>query len=195
MISSADDRDLALRAWQGDADAFGELVLRYQRAVFGVAYRMLGNRHDAEDATQECFMRAFRAFERFDPNRPLRPWLKRIAANVCLNGLESRRVTPAALAADLGAAGEPAADLAEWLVTSEPTPEQSALRAEQSRRLWSAIWSLPPRYRAVIELRHFQELNYAEMAELLGRPLSDIKSDLSRARKMLAQRLAGETTD
>jgi RNA polymerase sigma-70 factor (ECF subfamily) len=192
MIPPADDRDLAARAGLGDVEAFGELVLRYQRAVFSVAYRMLGSRRDAEDATQETFMRAFRAFERFDPDRPVRPWLKRIAANLCLNWLESWRVKPIILAGDTGPEGGPEADLGEWAIEAGPTPEQSALRAEQTERLWAAIWQLPPRYRVVIELRHFQELSYAEIAEALARPLSDIKSDLFRARKMLALRLQEE---
>ena len=93
-MSTADDRVLELRAQAGDLDAFAELVRRHQVVVFNVTYRMLGRRLEAEDATQEAFLRAFRAFDTFDTRRPLAPWSKRIATNVSLNMLQSAREKP-----------------------------------------------------------------------------------------------------
>jgi RNA polymerase sigma-70 factor (ECF subfamily) len=188
MFPEATDRALALRVAQGDAEAFGELVRRHQSAVFNVAYRMLGNRGDAEDVTQEVFIRAFRAFHTFDPERPLRPWLKQIATNYTLNWLESARVRPETVAADLGQPGNERNSLDEWQQES-PTPEQALSAEETAGQVRAGILRLPPHYRAVIELRHFQELSYEEIAIALKRPLSDVKSDLFRARKMLAQLL------
>ena len=130
MLPEATDRALALRVAQGDAEAFGELVRRHQSAVFNVAYLLLGNRRDAEDVTQEVFIRAFRAFHTFDPERPLRPWLKQIATNYTLNWLESARVRPETTAADLGQPGSENSDLEEWRQES-PTPEQ-ALSAQET---------------------------------------------------------------
>jgi RNA polymerase sigma-70 factor, ECF subfamily len=168
-----DQRDLAQRAAQGDREAFGGLVECHQAGVYNVAYRMLGEYREAEDATQETFLRAFRAIRTLDPQRPPGAWLKKIAVNVCLNRLERRRTLNLEDEAVI-----PAPD---------PGPESQAIEREQNRQVRLALLALPPRFRAAIELRHFQELSYAEMAKALNRPLSDIKSDLFRARKLLAE--------
>ena len=183
-----DDRSLAVRSQQGDRDAFGELIHRHQLAVFNVAYRLLGNRQDAEDAAQEAFIRAYRAFAAFDPTRPLAPWLKKIAANVCFNRLQSLPPTVETLPEDefddLPAGPAPTSD-----------PEAASQEKEISDRVRAEILRLPPRYRVVIELRHFQALSYEQIAAALQRPLSDVKSDLFRARKLLAERLEDLNTE
>ena len=176
-MSSTDDSGLILLAAQGDRDAFSEIVRRHQQAVFNAAYRVLGNVHDAEDATQETFIRAFQFFDRFDADRPLAPWLKRIAVNVCINRLEA--VKPAS---SLDEEADPAPD-------PGPGPEALTVNRARDERIRTELSQLPPRYRIVIELRHFQELSYEEIAAELKRPLSDVKSDLFRARKLLAERL------
>ena len=168
-----DERDLAQRATQGDREAFGGLVECHQAGVYNVAYRMLGECREAEDATQETFLRAIRAIRTLDPHRPPGAWLKKIAVNVCLNRLERR--------------GTLTLDDEAAIPASDPGPESQTIEREQNRQVRLALLGLPPRYRAAIELRHFQELSYAEMAEALNRPLSDIKSDLFRARKLLAE--------
>jgi RNA polymerase sigma-70 factor (ECF subfamily) len=168
-----DEHDLAQRAAQGDREAFGELVSCHQGGVYNVAYRMLGEHLDAEDATQETFLRAFRAIHTLDPQRPPGAWLKKIAVNVCLNRLERR--------------GTLTLEDDEALPANDPGPESQTIAREQNRMIRSALLTLPARYRAAIELRHYQELSYFEMAETLNRPLSAIKSDLFRARSMLAK--------
>jgi RNA polymerase sigma-70 factor (ECF subfamily) len=170
-----DEHDLAQRAAQGDREAFGGLVNCHQAGVYNVAYRMLGECRDAEDAAQETFLRAYRAIQTLDPQRPPGPWLKKIAVNVCLNRLERRGTLP--LEDDASVPGP------------DPGPESQTIEREQNRQIRTALLSLPLRYRAIIELRHFQELSYIEMAETLNRSLSDIKSDLFRARKLLAEKL------
>jgi RNA polymerase sigma-70 factor (ECF subfamily) len=152
-------------------------VHRHQQAVFNASYHVLGNVHDAEDATQEAFIRAYQFFDRFDINRPLAPWLVRIAINVCLNRVEGRKST-AALDDELPPVPDP-----------NPGPEGQTIIRDRDRTVRDELSRLPPHYRAVIELRHFQEMSYEQMAEELKRPLSDIKSDLFRARKLLAERL------
>ncbi len=182
-----DEKGLLLRAQAGDGMAFGMLVRQHQTAVFNVAYRLLGRRGDAEDAAQEAFLKAFRALERFDVERPFAPWIKRIVTNHCYNLLESARVKPTLLATEMGEAG---ADLDEW-AQHAPSPEQRLVSDERETAVRQAILQLPPRYRTVLELRHFQGLSYAEIEETQQRSLSDIKSDLFRARKKLAQLLRG----
>jgi RNA polymerase sigma-70 factor, ECF subfamily len=176
-----DERDLALKAVRGDHEAFGELVRYQQAGVYNTAYRMTGNRQDAEDASQETFIRAFRAIGSLDPTRPPGPWFRKIAVNVCLNRLEKH---PALQFDDEYIFPKPS-------TTSEsnPVPESQTIERERNSFIHSTLLALPPRYRAVIELRHFQELSYAEIADTLKRPLSDIKSDLFRARRILAERL------
>lgn len=172
------DRDLAKRIKLGEQEAFAELIQINQQAVFNVAYRFLANAHDAEDAVQETFLRAWRFFDKFDAERPPGPWLKQICVNVCLNRLEgSRPILP--LEED------------EYPQSPDPQPGPEAITIHHGLegRIRSELASLPPRYRAVIELRHFQELSYEEIAGALQCPLSDVKSDLFRARKLLAERL------
>lgn len=183
-----DEPELLRQAQRGDEMAFAELVRRQQTAVFNVAYRMFGRRQDAEDAAQEAFLRAFQALDRFDVSRPFAPWIKRITANLCLNWLESERVRPQLTAADMAAAAETPPTMDKW-AHQMPTPEQALMRQEQAARLRAAILQLPPHYRAVIEYRHFQELSYDEIAAVMGRPLTSVKSDLFRARKLLAAQM------
>jgi len=187
-MSVTDDRELILATRQGDFMAFEILVRRHQVGIFNVAYRMFGNRRDAEDAAQDTFLRAFRALDTFDEKRPLVPWLKRIAINVCLNMLEKERVRPAVTATDVNRTNQEKASMDDWRCAG-PSPEQEAVANESAGQVRAKILRLPPQYRAVIELRHFQGLSYEEMAETLDRSLSNVKSDLFRSRKMLAQML------
>ncbi|WP_420641200.1 RNA polymerase sigma factor [Candidatus Leptofilum sp.] len=189
-MTLTDEQHLLQQARQKDetsAAAYGELVRRYQTAVFNTAYRLLGRRVEAEDAAQEAFLRAYRALDRFELGRPFAPWIKRITTNLCLNWLESSRAKTQLLAADMSRNDQPVS-LDDW-AQSAPSPEQTLVRAEQSTQLHQAILALPPRYRVAIELRHFQELSYDEMAAMMERPLSSVKSDLFRARKMLAEKM------
>ena len=163
------------RAAHGDVNAFGNLIRCYENQVYNVALRLLGNRQDAEDATQEGLFRAYRAMHTFDTTRPFAPWLKKIVVNVCLNRMGGQETLP------LEDDSKYAADDCE--------PESESLNQERNNQIRAALVALPPRYRAVIELRHFNDLSYAEIAEMLERPLSDVKSDLFRARKLLAEKL------
>jgi RNA polymerase sigma-70 factor (ECF subfamily) len=104
-----------------------------------------------------------------------------VATNLCLNHLEAQR-----------GEGLPLEEAGELPDPRAPSPEQAAEQAEQAERVREALAGLPPRFRVVIELRHFQNLSYAEIAAQLGLPLSDVKSDLFRARKLLAKRLYGD---
>jgi RNA polymerase sigma-70 factor (ECF subfamily) len=155
--------------------AFGELVTRYQTSVFNVCYRILHERGDAEDMSQETFLRAHARVHSFDVERPFGPWIRRVAANVCLNHLESQKVT---------------VELDEDRDADESQSPQGRVEVhERSEQIRAALASLPSSYRAVIELRHYQELSYDEIASELKIPLSDVKSNLFRARKLLAEKL------
>jgi RNA polymerase sigma-70 factor (ECF subfamily) len=174
-MTAPTDRDLIVRARRGANDAFGELVTRYQTGVFNVCYRLLHERSEAEDLAQETFMRAYDRLHTFDLDREFGPWIRRVAANLCLNRLEARKVT---------------APLDEERDADESQrPERQVEGRERSAQIRAALASLPPRYRVVVELRHYQDLSYDEIARELDIPLSDVKSYLFRARKLLAEKL------
>ena len=174
-MNTPSDRDLILRARRGETEAYGELVLRHQTSVFNVCYRILNERGEAEDMAQETFLRAHSRLSTFDPERPFSPWIRRVASNICLNHLEAQKSTN-----ELD--DERNADKSE-------KPESVYEVKERSEQIRGALACLPPGYRAVIELRHYQELSYDEIASELKIPLSDVKSYLFRARKILAEKL------
>jgi RNA polymerase sigma-70 factor (ECF subfamily) len=182
------DRQLVAQALNGHPDAYGELVRRYQAAVYNVAYRLVGERQEALDVAQDAFVRAFHALRSFDQERPFGPWIARIATNVALAALQRRRLPTIPLGRILGADSD-GAEVAPPAPASGP--EEEFLAAERGAELRRAILALPPHYRAVIELRHFQELSYEEIAATLRLPLSDVKSHLFRARKLLREAMGG----
>ena len=169
------DRDLILRARRGDAEAFGELITCYQVSVFNVCYRMTNERREAEDLAQETFLRAHVRLNTFDAGREFGPWIRRVAANLCLNRIEAQH---------------PTSELdEEWDADEAQSPEAALEVRERSEQIRAALASLPAQYRDVVELRHYQELSYQEIATEMNIPLSDVKSHLFRARKLLAERL------
>lgn len=174
-MNAPTDRDLILRARRGDPEAYGDLVTRHQIGVFNVCYRILHNRSDAEDLAQETFIRALDRLHTFDLEREFSPWIRRVAANLCLNHIEVQK---------------PSAPLDEERDEDKTqSPGEQVEVKERSEQIRSALASLPPHYRLVVELRHYQELSYDEIASELNLPLSDVKSHLFRARKLLAEKL------
>ncbi len=172
------DRVLVNRVRQGEVEAYGDLVRRYQQSVFNVCYRVLRNRQDAEDLTQEALVRGFERLDTYDIDRPFGPWIHRIAANLSINVLRQRKQL---LPLDEEREHHPGDEV--------PQPEKALMQAERKTDIHSALAELPPHYRAVVELRHFQDLNYEKIAETLGIPLNTAKSHLFRARRLLAQLL------
>ena len=194
-MPDSSDRALVLRVRGGDTEAFGDLVQRYQISVYNVCYRLLGESGAAEDQAQEAFIRAYERLNQFDVDRPFGPWVRRVAANLCLNRLASER------AASLSLDDERDEPVADTLAGPEAVdPARAHDQAEAAEALRAAIQALPAHFRAVIELRHYHDLSYAEIAAELNLPVSDVKSHLFRARKLLAeqaavQRLRSEADD
>jgi len=170
-----DANDLALvkRCRAGEQAAFEALVERYQRVLFTVALRMLGNYDAAQDAAQNAFVKAYQKLETFDATRRFFSWIYRILVNECINiRRDSQPYEP--FPPDLAAAGTPA-DVLET--------------AERRRRVQAAILALPLDYREVVVLRHFAELSYEEISEALHVPAKTVKSRLYTARERLAAAL------
>ena len=178
-MAESTDRELVLRTRRGEVEAYGQIVRRYQSSVFNVCYRRLANRQAAEDQAQEAFLRAYQRLHTFDVERPFGPWIRRVAANGCLNHL--KRTRPEIYELDEERDHVPG-----------PSTEDVVESGEEILRLRQAIGRLSPAHRAVIELRHYQELSYAEIAEALNMPMSDVKSNLYRARRGLERLLTDD---
>ncbi len=169
----ADDAALVRRCLRDDTLAVQALVSRFQAEVYGLCVRLLGHRHDAEDVTQEVFLRVFRSLKRWDPKRPLRPWILGITVNRCRTWIGRRARRPQA------------ADYLQDTVPG-PAPDDSAeLRAE----LGAAVAALRTEYRTVFVLFHEHGQAYDEIALALDRPVGTIKTWLHRARLELLEHL------
>jgi RNA polymerase sigma-70 factor (ECF subfamily) len=166
------------RARQGDLSAFEEVVRRNRRRVYGVALRIVRCHETAEDVAQEAFVRAWRTLDRFELGRPFGPWVSRIAANLALNQLRSPRSRE-----------QPLPDGHQERPASGPDPLASVLHGEAEQVLQQALAALPPGQRAVLVLRVFDELSYAEIAAALGLSPGTVMSRLFRARERLATAL------
>lgn len=171
----ADDLALVARCRAGDTAAFEGLVTRYQRVLFTVARRMLGNEDAANDAAQNAFVKAYQKLDTFDPTRRFFSWIYRILVNECINARRDQRPDQP-LTPDLPSTGTPA-DLFE--VT------------ERRERVQAAILALPLEYREVIVLRHYTGLSYDEIGETLNIPSKTVKSRLYSAKERLAAMLRG----
>src|SRR5262245_55975378 len=165
----------------GDRAAFGQLMHRYTGAVYNLAYRMLGNPEDAEDAVQEIFLRAYTRLASFDRTRRFSTWLLSIGSNYCIDRLRRRRYSWLTLD-----------DITFSLPSRERGPERSALEHEQQQIIQRALQQLPDNYRTVTVLRYWNDLSYEEIARVTGLTESTIKTRLHRARHMLAEALGPE---
>jgi RNA polymerase sigma-70 factor (ECF subfamily) len=176
-----DEKTLIDAARRGDVSSFNQLVLSYQSMAYNVAYRILGDRDAAADATQDAFLSAFKAIGKFRGGS-FKSWLLRIVTNACYDQLRLKQRRPtASLDALLVANPAPIQSL------SEPgeSPEEYAMRQELSRVIQAGIGILPPEQRVTLVLSDVQGLSYQEIAEITGASLGTVKSRLSRARGKL----------
>jgi RNA polymerase sigma-70 factor (ECF subfamily) len=180
-VSQEDDVVWVQQTLAGDPQAFGELVLRYERDVFNLTYRMLNNRGEAEDAAQEAFLRAYSNLDRYDQDRSFKTWLLSIASNHCIDRLRRRRLTWLSLEEPLPP--HPA------LTSDIPGPEEATLSNEQSLLVQELLDELSPDYRLAVVLRYWYDYSYAEIADMLETTESAVKSRLFRARQALAKEL------
>ncbi len=175
-----------LRAQQGDEDAFTCLVQVYQRPVYNLCYRMLGEPEAAEDAAQDTFLKVYQNLTRYDRERPFATWLLSIAAHHCIDKLRRRRFLSFSIDKD----DENQTEIPDRFA---PDPETEAVKQQECDRLHDLLQSLDPLDRAAIILRYWHEASEVEIADMLHLTVPAVKSRLHRARRALARMWQEET--
>lgn len=173
-----EDRVLVERAQRGERAAFAQLVERYQTPVYNLAYRMLGDANDAEDAAQETFLRAYARLKTFRTDQKFATWLLAIAAHYCIGRLRRRRFLWLSLDDEA---------LSDALPSDAPEPHDEVLRREDQREIEQLLERLAPAHRLVIVLRYWYDLSVAEIAQATGDSVGAVKVRLHRAHGMLAR--------
>jgi len=178
LEEQAQEKAWALAAQKGDQSAFMHIVDAYQRPVYNLCSRMLGDATQAEDAAQETFLRVYTKLKTYQEDRKFSSWLLSIASHYCIDQLRRRRYQMVSWD-----------DLPpwRWLPTNEPQPEEMAARNEAHDSLHALIEDLPPEYRAAVILRYWHDMSYDEIAETLDTTVSAIKSRLFRAKQMIVK--------
>ena len=177
-LTASDDVSFIEQARRGDRAAFGELVKRYQRRAYAVAYGLVGNRDDALELAQDSFVKAYRAMGRFNTEMPFYPWFYRIVRNTCFNHIKKRKRRGES---SLDGMMESGADFA----ADDAGPADAAGAGELRRRLAQCMQCLSPPHREILSLRHVEELSYEEIAQVLDVPKGTVMSRLHAARRAL----------
>lgn len=168
------------QARRGDKAAFGKIIEAYQRPVYNLAYRMLNNSGEAEEAAQEAFIRAYTRLESYNPNHKFSTWLLSITSNYCIDIIRKRR-------AILLNIDEPLPPHPALMSERSSGPEPQIVQSQQEELVQTLLAELAPEYREAVVLRYWHELSYDEIAEMMDTTVSAIKSRLFRARKQLAE--------
>ena len=175
-------------ARQGDRAAFGRLVEAYKGPVFNLAYRMLNNASEAEEAAQEAFIRAYTRLETYSPAHKFSTWMLSITSNYCIDIIRKRRAL-------LLSIDEPLPPHPALMSDRESGPEAQSVTSEQQELVQQMLAILPEEYREAVVLRYWYDLSYEEIAEMMDTTISAIKSRLFRARRLLADAYATQDAD
>ncbi len=182
MESRNEDSVLIKRALEGDQNAFGRLKAKYHDAIYNLIYRMIREKDEVEDLTQEAFIKAFMSLSTFNDEYAFSTWLYKIATNNCIDHIRRKKLQTFSIDKPVESKEN---DFTFELPDSTYAPDRDMISTQRKRLLEEAINSLPPKYRQVIILRHQEEKEYQEIAELLKLPLGTVKAHIFRAREML----------
>jgi RNA polymerase sigma-70 factor (ECF subfamily) len=182
------DEELVARSIQGDTESFNQLVLRWERSIYALAYRMLGREEDARDVCQEAFLRAFRGLGAFKGQAKFSSWLYRIALNLCRDHIRRARRSPLVAVPE----GVDPSELAAQQPSTGPSAEDLVAQAELSRHVAAAMRRLPEDQRTAIVLKEYHGMTFQEIADVTGCPLSTAKTRLYQGLSVLRRELANE---
>jgi RNA polymerase sigma-70 factor (ECF subfamily) len=179
------DEELVARATAGDVDSFNQLVTRWERTIYALAYRTLGREEDARDVVQEAFLRAYRGLRGFKGEAKFSSWLYRITLNLCRDWIRRERRAPVVQPPE----GTDAVDLADAQAAPTESVEDLVARREMSRAVSRAMAELPEEQRTAIMLKEYHGLTFQEIADQLNCPLSTVKTRLYQGLSVLRRRL------
>jgi RNA polymerase sigma-70 factor (ECF subfamily) len=171
------DIEIINRCLSGDVNAFETLIERYKKAIYNTAFRMMGNREEAEDVSQEAFIRMYNSLSRYNPEYKFITWALKITTNLCLDSLRKRKAETVPI------------DEGFEIKDGKDTPEEEYIRQENQKLVQDAIRSLPDKYREFLILFHNRNLSYQEIMDITGESLTIVKNRLYRARQMLKEEL------
>ena len=180
-----DDRTLVTRILGGDRDRFTELVRRYEKRVINYVYRITHRYEEAHDLAQEIFVKVYLALDRYDPKYQFSTWLFRIAQNASIDVLRKKSIAEVPLARPTVDDTQKEREFADKGVS----PYRALKNKQLASAIEKAVENLPPDYRELIQLRHFAELSYEEIASMKKLPLGTVKNKLFRARNLLKTEL------
>ncbi|MGI6629583.1 MAG: RNA polymerase sigma factor [Bacillota bacterium] len=172
------DEELVVLCLQGKREAFEELVKRYERQIYSLAYRLTNNYHDAVDLTQEVFLHLYQVLDKFDGDRKFFPWMYRIATNVCYNALKKKPKEATSLD-----------NVIEFVSDQDSQPEDKYESKEIRETVHKAITELPENFRIPMVLRYLEDLSYKQISAAMDLPVSTIETRLYRGRIMLQKKL------
>jgi RNA polymerase sigma-70 factor (ECF subfamily) len=178
------DEELVARTVAGDSDSFNQLILRWERPIYALAYRVIGRDEDARDVCQETFLRAFRALPGFKGQAKFSSWLYRITLNLCRDWIRRQRRTPVVSAPE-------GVDIVELASAQGPVEsiEDLVARSQLSKTVAEAMRFLPEEQRTAIILKEYHGLTFQEIADLQGCPLSTVKTRLYQGLSVLRRQL------
>jgi RNA polymerase sigma-70 factor (ECF subfamily) len=179
------DEELVARSVRGDAESFNQLILRWERPIYALAYRTIGREEDARDVCQETFLRAFRALPAFRGQAKFSSWLYRIALNLCRDWMRRERRVPVVQAPE-------GVDLMDLAVETEPSEsiEDLVARKDLAALVEKVMARLPEEQRTAILLKEYHGLTFQEIADVVGCPLSTVKTRLYQGLTVLRRELA-----
>ena len=183
---STEDRELIRRCIAGDDKAYRALLVRYQDMVFNYCKRMIRDPGQAEDIAQEAFVRTMTRLDRYDERYTFSAWIFKIATNLCIDHLRKSKRIAYSLDEDVGGSD---GSYRREMASGEPDPADRLQAAEQMRMLNEAVAELPEHYRAILLLRHQEEMSYEEIAQALDLPIGTVKIRIHRAREQVKRRL------
>jgi RNA polymerase sigma factor (sigma-70 family) len=187
-----DDYSLVLRAIEGNQLAYAKLMNRYRNSVYHAMFKMVNNRDDADDLTIEAFGKAFNKLPSYAPNYAFSTWLFKIAINNCIDHIRKKRLVTYSM--DDTITSESDREFSHNIRDYEPDPEQKMMHAEKIMHIRHLVHTLSSKYRAMIELRYYDELSYEEIATELNLPLGTVKAQLFRAKEILYHQLNATTS-
>lgn len=180
--SRGEDASLIKRALAGDQKAYKKLRFKYYEAIYNLIYRMIRDKDEVEDLTQEAFIKAFTSLSSFNDEFAFSTWLYKIATNNCIDYIRRKKLQTFSIDKPVESKES---DFTYELPDSTYEPDQELINRQRKKLLEDAINSLPAKYRQVIHLRHVEEKEYQEIAAMLRLPLGTVKAHIFRAREML----------